>query len=385
MSVICNNGGFKYVVKCFICTIGLVVLYICIEVFVTDGNGPILESISSMKFYGQAEKPKIAIIVVTHRDGTGQYSLALDSIKCYCQARGYEFILIFNDRNEKCGQRDITFQHFFRRHCHVANEIANSTINYFLFIDADIGVVNPKRKIEEFIDPKFDMIYYNRFYNQEITAGSYIAKNTNWTIKYLRDYANYETKLPRGDHGKDNGGLHAYIAEVLFPKRPIEIASCWMVYNQSRNHNDLFTFEACIQTLLGIDEDISGRIKIFKKGTGWCRDSWLTNSLWNSTTDFMIHGWKNSRMINYTEKELPLTIRERDRGRWYNPYAGPLDLSKCTPGNDTWNFDPNIQTTVERIREKLDKYYAQFEMDKINRLSRLSWYFQKKTEPPKKT
>lgn len=40
-------------------------------------NGPILESISSMKFYGQAEKPKIAIIVVTHRDGTGQYSLAL--------------------------------------------------------------------------------------------------------------------------------------------------------------------------------------------------------------------------------------------------------------------------------------------------------------------
>ena len=42
------------------------------------------------------------------------------------------------------------------------------------------------RKIEEFIDPKFDMIYYNRFYNQEITAGSYIAKNTNWTIKYLR-------------------------------------------------------------------------------------------------------------------------------------------------------------------------------------------------------
>ena len=59
--------------------------------------------------------------------------------------------------------------------------------------------------------------------------------------------------------------FQAYIVEVLFPNRPVEIANCWMVYNQSRNHNDLFTFEACIQTLLGIDEDISGRIKIFKK------------------------------------------------------------------------------------------------------------------------
>ncbi|PAV79920.1 hypothetical protein WR25_21529 [Diploscapter pachys] len=214
-------------------------------------------------------------------------------------------------------------------------------------------------------------------------AGSYIVKNNEWTINYLRNYANYETKLPKGDHGTDNGALHAYIVEVLFPDHPVEISNCWAVYNQSRTHADLFTFEACIQTLLGVNPDL-GRIRIFKKGTGWCRDSWMTNSLWNSTIDFMIHGWKLRRNVNYTENELPMTIQERNRGRWYNPFAGPFDLTKCTPGNDTWNYDPNLQTTVERIREKLDRFYKAVERDKINRLARMISYFQERTEKQQK-
>ncbi|PAV80437.1 hypothetical protein WR25_23602 [Diploscapter pachys] len=127
-----------------------------------------------------------------------------------------------------------------------------------LYIDADIGVVYPKRKIEEFIDSKFDITFYDRFYDQEIAAGAYIAKNTEWTKKFLNDY------------------------------------------------EDLFVFIACIRTMLGTVTDF-GHIRVMKKGEGWVRDNWITNDLWNETRDFMIHGWKNKQLIKYSDTDLPIS------------------------------------------------------------------------------
>lgn len=49
-------------------------------------------------------------------------------------------------------------------------------IDWVLFLDADIGVINPDHLIEEFIDPSYDLIFYERSYNLEIAAGSYLAR-----------------------------------------------------------------------------------------------------------------------------------------------------------------------------------------------------------------
>ena len=47
---------------------------------------------------------------------------------------------------------------------------------WVLFLDPDIGVINPQRRIEEFIEDGLDMIFYDRMYVFEIMAGSYMAR-----------------------------------------------------------------------------------------------------------------------------------------------------------------------------------------------------------------
>jgi hypothetical protein len=50
------------------------------------------------------------------------------------------------------------------------------TADYVLFMDSDIAVINPRHRIEEFIDDRFDLTFYDRFFNREIMAGSFLAR-----------------------------------------------------------------------------------------------------------------------------------------------------------------------------------------------------------------
>ncbi|KHJ75284.1 hypothetical protein OESDEN_25100 [Oesophagostomum dentatum] len=91
-----------------------------------------------------------------------------------------------------------------------------------------MGVVNPKRRIEEYIDPSAEIIFYDRFYNWEVAAGAYLAKNTEWTVEFLNGFANYENRLPKSFHGTDNGGLHvsALFVFVVHCKRAAIAVNC---------------------------------------------------------------------------------------------------------------------------------------------------------------
>ncbi|KAK6059908.1 hypothetical protein COOONC_02438 [Cooperia oncophora] len=88
-------------------------------------------------------------------------------------------------------------------------------------------------------------------------AGSYLAKNTNWTRNFLREsvqdfagFANYEFRLPNSHHGTDNGAIHAYLAEVILPNTGVDFMICLEIYKNSKGFQDLFLYEACMRDLL---------------------------------------------------------------------------------------------------------------------------------------
>ncbi|PIO71401.1 hypothetical protein TELCIR_06704, partial [Teladorsagia circumcincta] len=164
------------------------------------------------------------------------------------------------------------FDGFFRRHCIVAKYMEDSeNLDYVLFIDSDIGVVNPKKRIEDFIDPLADIIFFDRFYNWE-----------------------------------------AYLAEFIVPTAGVDLAICLWIYNNSKGYDDLFAYEACIRDLLGTGPSF-GKIKILPKGTAWARDNWMTNSKWSDERDFMMHNWKLKQLRTYSTSPLPNTTWRYDK------------------------------------------------------------------------
>uniref|UniRef100_A0A0K0D1Z0 Kinetochore protein SPC25 n=1 Tax=Angiostrongylus cantonensis TaxID=6313 RepID=A0A0K0D1Z0_ANGCA len=67
---------------------------------------------------------------------------------------------------------------FFRRHCLVAHFLRKlGALDYILFINSDIGV--------EIVDPNVEIIFYERFFNWEVAAGSYLVRNSDWSQSFL--------------------------------------------------------------------------------------------------------------------------------------------------------------------------------------------------------
>ncbi|CAI5450070.1 unnamed protein product [Caenorhabditis angaria] len=310
-----------------------------------------------------AKSRKIAIVVVITA-GTSQenYEIAIKSVQCYAKIQGYDFLRVMDDKFN-CNHKD----KFFRRHCVAAKILPK--YDAILFLDADIGVVNPKKRIEEYMDDNIDVTFYDRFYNWEIMAGSYIARNTPYAVKLLKDFADYEYQLPNSFHGTDNGAIHLFLAKQLLPNASVEIENCEKIYKKSVDFVDVFTYEACIRSIFGVSEKF-GKVRILKKGTGWARDDWLSSGIWNQERDFMLHGWKMNQLVEVPEGEKISPTRMKT-DQWYNPFLGPFDISKCSPQNATWQYDVRLIGTRQAIEKNLLDFEKEVALEQLKSFSRI--------------
>ncbi|CAL2034908.1 unnamed protein product [Caenorhabditis brenneri] len=306
----------------------------------------------------------IAIVMVLAEEiGRKAYQVAIDSVECYAKAHGYKFILT-TDNNWGCDHLE---DKYFRRHCVIAKILPK--YEAVLHLDADIGVVNPKRKLEDFLDERYDITFHDRHFNQEVGMASYFVRNTPFALKFIEEFSNYEARLPVGStHGTDNGAIHMFLAEKLFPHSLIEIEICRQAWQNSRTLVDQFAYTSCVRSIMGEGTDF-GKIRILKKGTGYLRDDWLTGGMWSPDRDFMLHQWKMYQMKNVPEGEK--TPKTTVIHEWYNPFDGDFHMDSCVLGNTTWNYNQKLIAPREDIEYELRKYESKVAVKKIELLSGL--------------
>ncbi|CAJ0961283.1 unnamed protein product, partial [Mesorhabditis belari] len=290
----------------------------------------------------------LMLIVVQKGTDLKTYSNALGSMKCYAQKQGYHFKVIEDAEYPMCQQKDF----MFRRHCVVLQFLPN--YDYIVFLDGDMAVVNPKRRFEEYIDPTADITFYERIDNWEFAAGSYLAKNCEWTKEFLKLFADYEQQIPKSFHGTDNGALHIFIAELMYPDLHEDLKTCWSVYRQSKNYDTLFTYEACVRNVMGFRRKIEN-IKIMEKGTSWVRDIWLTDSRWCLEKDFMLHALQQQRRIGFQEKILDRANMGARHLYYYDPFEKNVDWTKCEKEDFKWPLDERLIVPASTITEIIEK------------------------------
>uniref|UniRef100_A0A7E4UUR6 Nucleotide-diphospho-sugar transferase n=1 Tax=Panagrellus redivivus TaxID=6233 RepID=A0A7E4UUR6_PANRE len=294
---------------------------------------------------GVANERVAIVLAVDSVDNVLDYAPAMNTTKCYAKHFGYPFVVInLTDAivSEQCQHKDV----FFKRHCavHKWMESRKDVIDYVLYIDADMGVINPCHTIQEYIDDTADLVFYDRFYDFEIAAGSYLAKNTYFSRNFLKYWADYNFKLPKSFHGTDNGAVHQVFMEQNF-ETPSEKFACYDLWNKSRNYDGLFAFQACTQWKLGLNNSkfADNKLKIIRKdAVGWVRDGWLTSTKW-APRDFMLHGWKMKKL----------------GGEWQWPFSRKtFDMEMCLrePLLNAFSYNLNFVVSDAVIRAELDAW-----------------------------
>ncbi|KAK6057851.1 hypothetical protein COOONC_04593, partial [Cooperia oncophora] len=325
---ISRNVQFKFL----ICILTLLLVLLIEEVnfgtgFVTVMNYYGKEVLIPIKSKRESKVPIAIVVIVQDNSNREQYQQAQDTVSCYATYHGYPFHFVVVKDNttlgELCPQKDFMFQ----RHCVVAHMMSSWEEEWLLFLDADMAVINPNHLIEEYIpsDPDIHIVFYNRIFNHEVMAGSYLTRNSNYSYNFLMHWSNYEFKLPHSFHGSDNGAIHSAIVSYEVPAQDAARKKCENFWLAAKDFNSLSIYEVCMQMILSLNQ--LKHILILPKGTSsWARDGWLTNSAW-CERDFILHGWQKRR-------------KDKMRfARWHSPFVDAAwDLTLCGASDSYLNW-----------------------------------------------
>ncbi|VDM60733.1 unnamed protein product [Angiostrongylus costaricensis] len=264
------------------------------------------------------------------------YQVAQQSLECYLRGVNYTVLMVELNEDTRVKERCARNQQlFFKKHCAAAAYLADT--DWMLVLDADTGVVNPNHCIEEWIDDRVDIIFYERFFNWEIASGNYLVRNTEFGTNFLKSWGEYEFSQPLNWNGADNGVLQLLILKTVMPDAWHEAKNCDKVWRNSTGYESYLRYVSCVKQMLGATRVWPGKVRIYRRAHGWVRDGFLTNDRW-SNADFMLHGWKLQKV--------------GDEG-WESPFKNNLDPSKCGVGFEGWNWIPEKHVNSSVIRKEL--------------------------------
>ncbi|KAL3107523.1 hypothetical protein niasHT_014240 [Heterodera trifolii] len=325
-----------------------------------------------------------------------EYAIAHQTVVCYCTLHAYPLVVLDLSKWEhqaECPQQDF----MFRRHCALAKWLSlNPSVQYALFLDADMGVINADHLLEHFLT-KFDtelphgggtidMVFYERIFNGEIMAGSYWARNTR----------------------TDNGAIHAVFLDIICGQQCSGLsARCLDLWANARDFDELRPFELCVRAILGARQQFrfnigtssssssGSRLKLllvddqqqqqrqqFETGQvllltdfrqywsreivrgGWgCSfsaprinsspDGWLTGNQWSSN-DFILHGWQNRRLDQpkFARWHSPLVFASTPSPN-FGTNSAQLNCADAKKASFHWHYKESFMVPAEEINAKI--------------------------------
>ncbi|KAK6019384.1 hypothetical protein OSTOST_14984, partial [Ostertagia ostertagi] len=278
--------------------------------------------------------PIAIVVVVQDNSNKEQYQQAQDTISCYATYHGYPFHYVIVADNttltEICPQKDFMFQ----RHCVVAHMMSLWDEQWLLFIDADMAIINPNHLIEEYIpsDPEVHIVFYNRIFNHEVMAGSYLTRNSQLLLQFLIALEQLRIHNLQSFHGSDNGAVHSAIVSYEVPVEDGARKGCEKFWSSAKDYDTL---------------------SIYEGSSSWARDGWLTNSAW-SEQDFILHGWQRRR-------------KDKMRfARWHSPLVDATWNSALCAGPNAyfnWRYKDSFIEKNEEIQRRLNVTIRQVEAD----------------------
>jgi len=189
------------------------------------------------------------ILVAQYYTDNLQYAELSEKInREYCKKNGYDYTVNKNSDEIKifCRDEDLAIQWYKVK---LVKELfeSNSEYDYILFLDADAILSNLDRRIEEYIDENYDLIFANDLgHHSVVNTGVFLAKKSEWTKLFMKKWWNSRNEI-NGQQVNDTllwtGGMHRPDLNGVFR------SSFW--------HE-----QTCISYLYKTDEDVKNHIKI---------------------------------------------------------------------------------------------------------------------------
>lgn len=190
----------------------------------------------------------------------------------------------------------------------MARFLETTSGDYILFVfDGDNPVVWLDRGLDHWLKEvaATDVVLYERWMNNEIMAGNYAVRNSDFGIRFLDDWASFEEELPRsGYHSSDNGAIHLHLLRVLGLKNEKPCKYQWDHLGSDRDHMDeYYGFVTCARLVMGAPRrwKIAGtpRVTILPRGHAWAIDGGDADSHVSSVGAISHHGQKTE--ANYRQ------------------------------------------------------------------------------------